>query len=406
MRCGKSINGALSYNEQKVKAGKADLILASGFSCDISDLNFQQKSSRFELLNERSGIKTNSMHISLNFPPGEILTNETMQQIAVNYMSRIGFSEQPYLVYEHTDTSHPHIHIVTTPIKSNGRSINIHNLVQRKSEPARKAIELEYQLVQAESRKHLQNLPISPASISPAKYGRMETKQAISNIVREVTSTYKYTSLDELNAILRHYNIIAYRGAFGSTIRQKGGLLYSIVDKDGYKIGVPIKSSSIYTGPTLKYIESKFNKNIIKKAQSQKYVSRTVNYAFTRSKTADQFTSFLQSRNIRLFVERDTQENIREIRFVDHSNRSVFNCREVDLSPSAIIDKLIKPPFVVQENTDPHKDFPVPSNQFETYNLGSNISLIANLLKTSYSPGGGGMDYSGKKKKRKRRKRP
>ncbi len=406
MKCGKSINGALSYNEQKVKSGKADLILASGFSCNVSDLNFQQKLSRFKVLNERSYKKTNSMHISLNFPQGEILTNEIMQEIAVNYMSRIGFSEQPFLVYEHTDTSHPHIHIVTTPIKSNGHSINIHNLVQRKSEPARKAIELEYQLIQAETRKRPQNLPISPANFTPAEYGKSETKQAISNIVREVTSTYKYTSLAELNAIFRHYNIVADPGAAGSTLQRKGGLLYSIVDKDGYKIGVPIKASAIYTGPTLKYIESKIGKNIIKKALSQKYVSRTVNYALNRSHTFDQFTSFLQSRNIRLFAERDAQENIRDIRFVDHSNRSVFNCREMDLSPAAIIDKLVKPSVIGKENTDSHKDFLLPSNQFEHYYSSSTIALIANLLKTSYGPGGGGMDHSGKKKKRKRKNRP
>ena len=31
-------------------------------------------------------------------------------------MEQIGFGDQPYLVYQHNDAGHPHIHIVTTRI--------------------------------------------------------------------------------------------------------------------------------------------------------------------------------------------------------------------------------------------------------------------------------------------------
>ena len=65
---GKSLRGALHYNENKVLEGKAELILASGFAGDIERMNFNQKLHRFEnLLMLSPNVKTNTLHISLNF---------------------------------------------------------------------------------------------------------------------------------------------------------------------------------------------------------------------------------------------------------------------------------------------------------------------------------------------------
>jgi hypothetical protein len=40
IKSGKSIKGVLNYNEQKVSLGKAELILATKFACDVSELTF------------------------------------------------------------------------------------------------------------------------------------------------------------------------------------------------------------------------------------------------------------------------------------------------------------------------------------------------------------------------------
>ena len=212
IKTGKSIRGALSYNEHKVHQGKAELILASQFSRDITELGFTQKMMVFEklnVLNPKS--KVNTMHLSLNFAPGEILDDEKLQTLAIEYIERIGFGNQPYLVYKHQDAAHPHLHIVTTTIQANGKAIYLHNIGRRKSEPARKAIEQEYNLVKAEGREQHKTLPLKPVELKVAWYGQSETKNTISNIVRQVVANYKYTSLEELNAVLRQYNIIADR---------------------------------------------------------------------------------------------------------------------------------------------------------------------------------------------------
>jgi hypothetical protein len=330
MKNGKNIRGALSYNENKVRTGKAELILAARFGCDASDLSFSQKLKRFSVLNDnctRSGY--NTVHISLNFSPDDKLDNEKMQAIAQDYMQQLGFEKQPYLVYRHDDTAHPHLHIVTTPVKPNGSYINLHNLVQRKSEPARKAIEESYQLIKAEGRKQAEGLTaVDPKAV---KYGKAETKQAISQIVRTVAETYKFTSFEEYNLILQQFNVIADTGEPGTRMHNHRGLQYFITDANGWKAGVPIKASAIYTNPTIKNIEKKFERNRVKKLATLKYTASSVQFAFHKAKTRKELFDTLADKKIHLAYDANSKPA-----FIDQRNKTVSNAEELGISAKAL----------------------------------------------------------------------
>ena len=150
----KSISKALNYNEHKVQEGKAEILSASGFLKEADKMNFYEKLERFESLtslNERTA--TNTLHVSLNFDPSETLSNDKLVEIADTYMQKIGYNNQPYLVYRHHDAGHPHIHIVSTNIERDGSRISMHNMGRNQSEKARKEIEIDFKLVKAEDKK-------------------------------------------------------------------------------------------------------------------------------------------------------------------------------------------------------------------------------------------------------------
>src|SRR5215831_3277105 len=112
---GHSLSRLVNYNEHKVQEGKAECIEAVHYPKDLERLNFHDKLKRLEnlaALNEN--VTANSVHISLNFDPSDKLAKQDLKVIASTYMKSIGFSNQPYLVYQHHDAGHPHIHIVTT----------------------------------------------------------------------------------------------------------------------------------------------------------------------------------------------------------------------------------------------------------------------------------------------------
>ena len=152
-------------------------------------MTFFDKLARFEQLIEKNArAKTNCVHISLNFDVSEKLNQNKLNEIAEDYMDKIGFGDQPYLVYQHNDAAHPHMHIVTTNIQEDGKRISIHNLGKNQSEIARKEIEEKYGLVKAGlTPKQCLN-----ASLNKAVYGKSETKKAIDKIVGEVIRHYKF----------------------------------------------------------------------------------------------------------------------------------------------------------------------------------------------------------------------
>jgi hypothetical protein len=259
---GKYMRGALNYNEQKVLEGKAECIQANLFKREVHQLTFSEKLNRFQELNERNRrTKTNTLHISLNFDTTERLGIDILNGIATAYMDKIGFGNQPYLVYEHHDAAHLHIHILTTLIREDGQRIPIHYLGRNQSEIARKEIEKDFQLIEASGKPKTVELGIRPVDIEKVVYGKSESRRSISNVVRAVTRYYKYTSVSELNAVLALYNVRAERGNENSRMFERQGLLYSIVDDNGNCIGIPVKASAIYGKPTMTFLVKQFKLN-------------------------------------------------------------------------------------------------------------------------------------------------
>jgi hypothetical protein len=259
----------------------AECIRAENFYGDANELNFYDKLNRFTTSVERNNVaRTNAMHISLNFDITEKLDRDNLSEIASVYMDKIDFGNQPYLVYQHTDAAHPHVHIVTTNIRDDGSRINIHNIGKLKSEPARKQIEETYGLVRAEGKKRNEAEFINPIDVRKAIYGLSETRRSISNIVRMVMRTYYYTSLPEFNAVLRQYNVVADTGKEGTRMKANKGILYSLLDKNGKRVGIPVKASAIYGKPTFKNLERKFTAGEVLRRPHMQRIKQCIDRGF------------------------------------------------------------------------------------------------------------------------------
>jgi hypothetical protein len=330
----KGITRVLNYNEQKIKTGKAECIYAHQFIKNAEHLHFHEKKNRFEnlmMLNKRA--TTNAIHISLNFSPQEKPDKDKLVDIAVDYMQKIGFDKQPYLVYQHFDAGHPHIHIVAT----NGTRISLHNIGRNQSEQARKEIEIEYGLVKANKTSQEVKQVTAPVLAPRVTYGKSDTKRSIAKVIDEVISVYKFTSMPELNAILKLYNVVADRGKKEGIIYKTGGLNYSILDEKGNKIGVPIKASSIYNKPTLPTLEKKFEQNKTLRQPFERRLKTAIEWSFLQrpQQTLTEFTRALEKENINTLLRQNEQGIIYGITYVDHRTKCVFNGSDLGKQYSA-----------------------------------------------------------------------
>jgi len=338
-----SIKRALNYNEQKMKDGVAECIYAHNFLKEAELLNFYEKLSRFEnLISLNKRASTNTVHISLNFGLNEQIEKEKLTEIASVYMEKIGFADQPYLVYQHLDAGHPHIHIVTTNIQTDGKRISLHNLGRNESTKARKEIEIAYKLIRAEEQRRQQSDEIRPLNAQRINYGKSPTKRGIINVLDAVLPKYKYASLAELNAVLKLYNLTADRGNEEGIIFRKGGLVYRVLDERGNKIGVPIKASSIYSKPTLSYLEKRFEENEILKKEYRKNLKTSIDWIIVKPpKSLLAFKEALQKEKINLVIRQNDNGIVYGLTYIDHNTKSVFNGSDIgkEYSAKGILDK-------------------------------------------------------------------
>lgn len=333
----KNIQAALNYNEKKVQNGTAECLYASNFLREAKDMNFYHKLNGFEnlnILNRRAITKT--LHVSLNFDPREKISDDNLITIASVYMQKIGFGQQPFIIYKHEDAGHPHIHIVSNTIKEDGSRINTHNLGRNQSEKARKEIENLYSLIKAERNQQSVASRVKAVDAEKAIYGKHETKRSISNVVSEVFNQFKFTSLPEFNAALKQFNVIADRGKEEGRIYQNRGLMYRILDTAGNKVGVPIKASSISCKPTLDNLEKKFTTNdTLRESQKQRTKNIIDDCLQLATGTMKNFVTALEQMQVYAVLRQNSDGRIYGITFVDNQTKCVFNGSDLGKSYSA-----------------------------------------------------------------------
>jgi hypothetical protein len=410
IKTGSSIHSILNYNENKVKQGVAECIGQGNYLAEANNMSFTMKLNRMlklTALNDR--VKRNNLHISLNFDVSEKdLPREKLLEIADTYMDKIGFGKQPYLVYQHHDAGHPHLHITTVNIQSNGKRIGLHNIGIEKSEPARKEIEETFGLVKAESQKKKEYKPEAIAA-TKAQYGKTETKKAIQNVLNTVIDRYRFTSLPELNAVLNQYNVLADRGSENSRTLKHEGLLYHILDESGKPVGVPIKASLFYSKPTLTNLEAKYNKNEALRMPHKARVKGAIDSALTGGRTSiDGMIKELEQKGIKTILRRNADSVLYGVTYVDHSAKCVFNGSALgkQYSAKAIQERCgITPDYNTKTNVQQSK---LPTAEFlidkirqskDIPSMNKILDQLIEVIRTNdYVP----IEY--KKKKRKKRK--
>jgi len=322
-----SLRNVLNYNEQKVNEGVAECLEAAYYLKEADKLTFNQKLLRLKnqaSLNTRT--KVNTVHISLNFDPSESHNQDTLRAIAASYIEKIGFCGQPYLLYQHFDAGHPHVHIVTTNIRPDGSRIELHNLGSGASEKARKEIELDFNLVRAEDKIHRSMYDLNPIN-TKVQYGKAATKRAIVNVLNLVFKDYKFTSLAELNAVLNLYNVAAEQGNETSRIFKNDGLVYRVRNPDGTMQGLPIKASDFYNKPTLKKLEDMFSIHEKARLPYKNRIKNAIDLGLIGNpgKGLTSLIQELEGQGIDTVLRYTNEGKVFGITYIDHKNGCVFN---------------------------------------------------------------------------------
>jgi hypothetical protein len=326
----KAVIRALGYNEQKMAEGKAERIGAKNFLKDYPDLNKQDIIDRFwqrSSFNER--FHDQGLHISLNFGKTEQLDNEKMALLANRYMTGMGFEDQPYVSYRHHDAGHTHLHIVACNVRADGYKIRLLPQDFRASKSLCEALEREFHLERSTRATLANKQEFEVDHAQRVTYGEPGLKRSISDVLNTVFPHYKYTSLDEYNAVLRQYNVEANPGAEGSWLNKVGGLLYHALDSEGDRIGTPIKASLFLLKPTIKNLQQQFELNQPLHESSRQRVTMAIEWALAgRAPNWSEFKEGLEKDGIAVVTAKD-REGKADAFFVDHNEKCVFAAKNL-----------------------------------------------------------------------------
>lgn len=114
---GKDFYGVLAYNDQKVAQGQAHVIDAN-----IPISSTVEKTRIFNAIRAlRPNLGKAVLHVSLNLPYGDNLSDKDFSGLGSDYLAGMGFDDNQYIMYRHYDQKHHHIHIIANRVKCSGK---------------------------------------------------------------------------------------------------------------------------------------------------------------------------------------------------------------------------------------------------------------------------------------------
>ena len=317
-----NLGGSLGYNFKKVEKGEASILLAAEL--------YQNKEGRYTmgevfadmeaLIPKKCRTRKTVFHCSLNPHPDERLSDETLMQIAKEYMEALGYGKQPYIVFKHNDIAREHIHIVSLRVDSRGRKIN-DKFEKRRSKKITDTLERKFGLIPSSkvTDKAMKEMPKIDTT-------QRNIKEQVSNVVRMVLKHYHFCSLGELNAILSAYNLTVEEVKTEFRGKKYDGQVYVPTDDKGNKVSTPIHASDIGRGVGYAAVQNKMQKSKqMVKPLIPSVRRKVLEVMRTSPGTEERLRQRLEEQGLRVVILKNEDGRLYGITFIDDERGIALN---------------------------------------------------------------------------------
>ena len=343
---GKDLYGALAYNQTKVEEGHAKIL-------DANLLPYPED-GRFRMgetmeaftawLPSHYRTEKPVIHISLNPHPDDELTDGQLAAIGREYMEKLGYGNQPFLIFKHEDIDRHHIHIVSLRVDSGGRKIS-DRFEHRRSKEITGQLEQKYRLHPAEGQKKAEEWKLRPVDAAKG-----DIRRQIADTVKPLLKLYRFQSMGEFRALLSLYNIGMEEVWGEAGGRAYHGIVYTALDADGNKVATPIKSARLG------------------RMAGAEGLQRRMEWSASRIR-ADGCRERLLRRN--------ESGRIYGVTFIDHTSRTVLNGSRLGKEFSAnVLEARFNPQSEPVCKVQPHVATPEPETGTDGKVLGGLLSVI------------------------------
>ena len=237
----KDLMKTLTYNFRKVDRDQADIFLSGQLSADgklTAERVFREMTAYIP-----SGARTKNIvfHASINPRPDEPLSDDRLRTIAREYLCRLGYGDQPFIVFKHRDIAREHIHLVSTRVRHDGSKIQ-DTMEHVRSTRIMRSLEAKFGLMPSSPSRKKADVSAQPSAV---EIGAGDIKRQVADAVEHVLGRYAFQSVGEMNLLLARFRVTAEEVKTERKGRPFDGIIYAATDADGHKICTPIKASEI-----------------------------------------------------------------------------------------------------------------------------------------------------------------
>jgi hypothetical protein len=423
-KIGRSANlyGALAYNQLKVENENGRILFANKMietaSGHYSVAQLAQSFAPYLIANRNT--EKHTLHISLNPDPNDKVSDDKFREMAELYMKEMGYGEQPFVVFKHTDIDRSHIHIVSVCVDEQGKKIS-DKFEKIRSMNVCRELEKKYSLIPATEKKRNQNDKV----FHPVNYQAGDVKSQIASVIRHLPNYYQYQSLGEYNALLSLFNITTEKIEGELQGKMQQGLLYIPLNEKGERVGHPFKASLFGKSAGLPALELHFAKCKIalKDTPTKQTLKSAITIALQTTSDEQAFKKQLREQGINVVVRRNDVGRIYGMTFIDHNSKTVWNGSNLSKELSAntfndywnhnIKPEIIEPAELQSKiSTSNDEDIPVeePHHLFDFLNTSEKyedglIEALGGLLPEAQGEDYEELDFANKMKKKRKRQR-
>ena len=317
----KDLMKTLTYNFRKVDRDQADIFLSGQLSADgklTAERVFREMTAYIP-----SGARTKNIvfHASINPRPDEPLSDDRLRTIAREYLCRLGYGDQPFIVFKHRDIAREHIHLVSTRVRHDGSKIQ-DTMEHVRSTRIMRSLEAKFGLLPSGHSQKKEDVSAQPSAVD-IDVG--DIKRQVAAAVEHVLGRYAFQSVGEMNLLLVRFRVTAEEVKTQRKGRPFDGIVYAATDADGRKICTPIKASEIGRQVSYAALRRHFeqSKSVVRERSGA--IRRAIADVMQTSPDRAEFIDRIRGHGIETVLRINAAGRLYGITFIDDANGIAVN---------------------------------------------------------------------------------
>ena len=317
----KDLMKTLTYNFRKVDRDQADILLSGQLSADgrlTAERVFREMTAYIP-----SGARTKNIvfHASINPRPDEPLSDDRLRTIAHEYLCRLGYGDQPFIVFKHRDIAREHIHLVSTRVRHDGSKIR-DTMEHVRSTRIMRSLEAKFGLLPSGHSQKKEGISVQPSAVD---IDAGDIKRQVAAAVEHVLGRYAFQSVGEMNLLLARFRVTAEEVKTERKGRPFDGIVYAATDADGHKICTPIKASEIGRQVSYAALRRHFeqSKSVVRERAGA--IRRAIADVMQTSPDRAEFIDRMRGHGIETVLRINAAGRLYGITFIDDANGIAVN---------------------------------------------------------------------------------